>query len=65
MLDKEVPKEWLDLVPEELLSFIESKVSSENLYSAMNTLICFQDLTHKSIDWNDRNLITKLIQNYL
>ena len=62
--NKDVPKEWKELLSKEVILFIERKVASENQRSAFNTLICFQELTHTLIDWNE-DLIQKLLTDYL
>lgn len=53
------------LLPETVVSFIESKVAPENQFSAMNALVTYQDLTHKQICKEDINLVIKLIKEYL
>lgn len=63
MINKDVPKEWKELLSKEAILFIERKIASGNQRSAFNTLICFQELTHTLID--DIDLIQKLLSNYL
>ena len=65
MINKDVPKEWKELLSKEVILFIERKIASGNQRSAFNTLIGFQELTHTLIDWNDLDLIQKLLSDYL
>ena len=65
MINKDVPKEWKELLSKEVILFIERKIASGNQRSAFNTLIGFQELTHTLIDWNDIDLIQKLLSDYL
>ncbi len=60
MLNK-VPKEWTDLLHDEALSFIESKIVPEKQYEVTKILVNFQELTHKKIDVN---LISKVIEGF-
>ncbi len=60
-----VPKEWKELLPEMVVSFIESKISPENQFPAMNALVTYQDITHKAICKEDIDLVMKLIKEYL
>ena len=65
MINKDVPKEWKELLSKEVILFIERKIASGNQRSAFNTLIGFHELTHTLIDWNDLDLIQKLLSDYL
>ena len=65
MINKDVPKEWKELLSKEVILFIERKIASGNQRSAFNTLIGFQELTHTLIDWKDLDLIQKLLSDYL
>lgn len=65
MINKDVSKEWKELLSKEVILFIERKIASGNQRSAFNTLICFQELTHTLLDWNDMDLIKKILSDYL
>ena len=65
LINKDFPQEWEELLSKEVILFIERKIASENQRSVFNTLICFQELTHTLLDWNDIDLIQKILSDYL
>lgn len=60
-----MPKEWKELLPETVISFIEMRVPEKKLFWALNKVLGYQDITHKKISNKDLEIIKRLIKEYL
>ena len=65
MVNNNMPKEWKELLPETVISFIEMRVPEKKLFWALNKVLGYQDITHKKISNKDLEIIKKLIKEYL
>lgn len=65
MVNNNMPKEWKELLPETVISFIEMRVPEKKLFWALNKVLGYQDITHKKISNKDLEIIKRLIKEYL
>lgn len=57
--------QWKSKFPKKINTFIDEKISKEDLFFAYNSLVCFCEITHKDYSKVDSELVSLLLKDLI